>query len=376
MKHRLTDATVRKLAAPKIGNKLYYDTLVDGFALRVTANGARSFVLNYVTRTTKRERRYTIGSIDDWSAASARNKARGLRTEIDSGGDPLKAIEEERTAPTVAQLADRYVTEHLPRKRPRSREEDMPLLAIIRTEIGRDKVADVQFTEVDRLHQKVTKERGPFRANRVLAVLSKMMSLAIKWRMRPDNPCKAVERNPEPKRQRYLRDDELVRLMDALDNEKDQQAADIVRLTLLTGARISEVLNAEWSQFEEPGIWTKPHTTTKQKEFHRVPLADEAIDLLDRLRNHKSRYVFAGRTYDSFRNAWDRIRQIANIEDVRAHDLRHSHASFLVNAGFSLPVIGGMLGHKTVSTTARYAHLADDTLRKAAKSVGTKVGGR
>jgi integrase len=180
----------------------------------------------------------------------------------------------------------------------------------------------------------------------------------------------------EPQRQRYLRDDELTRLMGVLDIEKDQQAADIVRLTLLTGARISEVLNAEWSQFDEPGVWTKPHAATKQKEFHRVPLAEEAVALLDRLRGNGSRYVFLGRTYDSFKKVWDRIKHAAKISDVRPHDLRHSHASFLVNAGFSLPVIGRMLGHKTVSTTARYAHLADDTLRKAAKSVGAKVRGR
>src|SRR5262245_56773006 len=117
MRHRLTDTTVRKLAAPEKGNKLYYDTIVDGFALRVTASGARSFVLNYFTRSTKRERRITIGSIEDWAAATARDRARELRTEIDSGKDPLKVIEDERAAPTVNDLVKRYEEEHLPKKR-------------------------------------------------------------------------------------------------------------------------------------------------------------------------------------------------------------------------------------------------------------------
>ncbi len=381
LRHRLTDSTVKKLPAPARGNKIYYDTLVDGFGLRVTANGARSFVLNYRTRADRRERRYTIGSIETWPAVTARREAKRLKQEVDAGRDPLAAIEVERGAPTIQLLADRYVAEHLPKKKPRSRVEDMRLLPIILADLGRKKVADVSYTDVDRLHQGVTKERGPFRANRVIALLSKMLSLSIKWRMRRDNPCVGVERYNEPKRTRYLTDAELSRLMAALDAERNQQAADIVRLLLLTGARSAEALGAEWDQFDlEAGVWTKPYTMTKQKEEHRLPLSKEAVALLTRLRSKapgKARYVFPGpstfKPRRSIRHPWDRLREAANLGDMRIHDLRHSNASLLAKAGYSLPTIGAMLGHKTPSTTQRYVHLVDDSLRAAAESVGAMV---
>ena len=98
MRHRLTDSTVRKLDSPEKGNRIYYDTLVDGFGLRVTANGARSFILNYRTKATRLERRYTIGDIDTWSAVKARDHARELKQGVDAGKDPLEEIEKERAA--------------------------------------------------------------------------------------------------------------------------------------------------------------------------------------------------------------------------------------------------------------------------------------
>ena len=373
MKHRITDTTARGFDVPEKGNKLYFDNMVPGFALRVTAAGSRSFVLNYRTRPDKRERRYTIGGIDDWAAATAREEARRLRREIDSGNDPLKEIEEEREAPTVDQLIARYVKEHLPRKRERSRIEDERLLPIIADYLGKEKVADITFTDVDRLHRSVTTKRGSFRANRVLALLSKMLSLSIKWHMRSDNPCRSVERNPEPKRNRYLSGEEIERVMQALDVEEDQEGANIIRLLLLTGARSAEVLKAEWSQFDlDAGVWTKPHTLTKTAEEHRVPLSDEAAGLLRSL-PRKGRYVFGVfQPRKGFRHVWDRVRVAAGVPDVRPHDLRHSYASLLVNAGHSLPVIGALLGHKTPATTQRYAHVNDTAMREATNVVTLK----
>jgi integrase len=154
-----------------------------------------------------------------------------------------------------------------------------------------------------------------------------------------------------------------------------------VRLLLLTGARSAEALNAEWDQIDlAEGLWVKPHTMTKQAAEHRLPLSDEAVALLASIRETapaKARYVFPGATpfkpRPTIRHAWDRIRDAAGLGNLRIHDLRHSHASFLVNAGFSLPVIGGLLGHKTPSTTARYAHLSAETMRAATKSVGKVV---
>ena len=117
MTQHLTDAVVKRLKPPVRGNRVTYDDPVKGFGARVTAAGARAFVLNYVTKA-GRERRYTIGQFPDWQTTAARSRARELRRLIDDGGDPLADIEAERSAPTVNELCDRFEQEHLPRKRP------------------------------------------------------------------------------------------------------------------------------------------------------------------------------------------------------------------------------------------------------------------
>jgi integrase len=214
-----------------------------------------------------------------------------------------------------------------------------------------------------------------------MALLSKMMALAIRWNWRSDNPCRGIERNQEQKRKRYLSSDELVRLTAALAGHGDQQAADIVRLLLLTGARKGELVGATWDQFDlENGIWTKPGATTKQATDHVVPLSAPARQLLAGL--HKARddsgYLFRGRLGHrrEIKDSWTGICKAAGIEGLRVHDLRHSFASSLAGAGFSLPIIGALLGHTQPATTARYAHLQDDPLRAATERAGAILSGQ
>ncbi|HEV3161454.1 MAG TPA: Arm DNA-binding domain-containing protein, partial [Xanthobacteraceae bacterium] len=117
----LSDVVVKKLPQPEKGNKVYWDSALGGFGIRITAAGARSFVFDYRVRGSGRQRRYTIGSYPNWSTGAARIKARELRRRVDNEEDPLADLEQARTAPTVAELADRFVKEHLPRKRPGTR---------------------------------------------------------------------------------------------------------------------------------------------------------------------------------------------------------------------------------------------------------------
>src|SRR5215207_3727300 len=126
MAERLTDKLVKVLPVPPAGNKLYYDADVKGFAARVTAKGARAFVLNY--RAGGRERRYTIGSFPDWSATAARDEAKALKKLVDRGQDPMGERHEERAAPTVGELIDRYVTDILPKRRDSTRREYVAII--------------------------------------------------------------------------------------------------------------------------------------------------------------------------------------------------------------------------------------------------------
>jgi integrase len=384
-KRHLTDAVVRRLPTPKSGKHITLDDEVTGFGVRVTAAGARSYVLRYTTRA-GRERTFTIGDATVWRCTDARAKARDLRRDIEDGGDPLGDLEDEREAPTVGDLIERFEQEHLPRKRPSTADDYRRSLRLhIRPALKNLKVADVTFADIDRLHRKITAQGSPYQANRTIALASKMFSLAIRWGMRETNPAKGIERNTEYGRRRYLSSDELVRLTAALAKHPDKQAADIVRLLLLTGARRGEVLGMRWADIDlTDGTWSKPPSSTKQKEHHQVPLSAPARQLLSEIREQQAgkrrvlpTYVFpsigdTGHVVE-IKKSWRRICKAAGVTGLRIHDLRHSYASQLVSGGASLPLIGALLGHSSPSTTARYAHLAHDPLREATERVGSVI---
>ena len=209
-----------------------------------------------------------------------------------------------------------------------------------------------------------------------------MFSLAIRWGYRADNPARtALERNPETKRQRYLKPEELVRLTEALAAHHDQREADVVRLLLLTGARLGEVLNMRWDQLGlDEGAWTKPASATKQGRDHAVTLSAAAVKLLREI-EADGPYVFPSPVTgkprnDDFKKPWLAITRAADIIGLRLHDLRHSAASYLVSAGHSLPMIGSILGHSNVATTARYSHLMQDPQRAAVNALADIVTGK
>src|SRR5262245_23366708 len=380
MMQRLTDRIVKALPAPAHGNRIRYEGgEVKGFGVRITAGGSRAFILNYRRKSDGLERRYTVGTFPVWSVTAAREESKRLKRIIDGGGDPVGDHRAERAAPTVVDLAARFLEEHVAKQSPSTQGDYRSMLQRdVLPVLGTMKAAAVEFEHIERLHTRISK-RAPIRANRMLTMAAKMFALAVKWKLRPDNPTKGVTRNREDLRRRYLKPDELVRLTKALAKDPNQQAADIFRMLLLTGARRGEVLSAAWDQFDlEAGTWTKPASSTKQRREHNVPLSAPARQLLARL-DRSTPFVFPGRGGDQPREDlkydWARICKAAKIENLRIHDLRHSFASHLVSAGFNLPLIGSLLGHATPTTTARYAHLLDDPLRVATERVGAIVAG-
>ena len=375
----LTDRSL--LPPPARGNRIFYDDWIGGFGCRVTAAGGRAFVLNFYRRADGRERRFTIGGFPEWSVAAARQEAKRLKREIDGGADPVGDQQENRAAPTVADLAARFQHDYVPRKRPSTqRVYRQQIAADILPALGRMKVATVRTADVDAFHHRLS-GRAPTHANRTLAVVSKMFSLAIRWGWRKDNPCRGVERNQEEKRHRYLSADELLRLSEALAKLEDVSAANAVRLLLLTGARRGELLAARWADIDlKTGIWIKPGATTKQRTLHRIPISEAACGLLAEM--HKKAHgdwVFPARgggRRAHINRAWIELRKAAGIPDARLHDLRHTFATALASSGLGLPVIGALLGHTTAQTTLRYAHLMDDPLRVATERASEVLSGR
>lgn len=377
---KIADKMVRGLEPPAKGNRVVWDSEITGFGVRVTAAGAKAFVLRYVTPGSG-ERRVTIGQYPTWSVTAAREEAKDLRRRIDRGDDPLADRDKVRTDPTVDDLADRYETDHLPRKRASSQRHDRSNIAVIRKHLGKAKVAAIRFGDVEKLHREISRT-APIQANRVAALLSKMMALAIRWEWRDSNPCKGLERNPESKRTRYLCGAELVRLSAALQSHPERASASAVRLLLLTGARKGEVLAARLDDFDlEAGVWIKPGASTKQRTEHRVPLSAPALQLISEIRASAKpgqEFLFEttpGRHLTEIKKFWQSVCALADIRDCRLHDLRHTYASVLASAGLSLPIIGALLGHTQPGTTARYAHLYDDPLRAATERVGAVLSG-
>jgi integrase len=390
----LTDRVIRGLPAPVSGNRITRDNEVVGFGARVTAAGARSWVLKY--RAYGRERCITIGAFPDWPAKPAREQAKSLKRRIDLGEDPMGARSAERAAPTVEEFAKRYLEDAAKRKRPSSVAGDRAMLAKeILPKLGKIKIARLHRRDVEPVFHEFS-TRAPISANRMLALISTMHTRAVGWELREGpNPTASIVRNPETKRERYLTAEEVGRLLAAVARCRNQQSANIIRLALLTGARRGELLGATWSQFDlAPGLWRKPASLTKQKKLHVIPLNGPALELLSAMRVDADRensrrvrdglapieHVFPGRFGREggqgwIKAAWVGVCKRAELTDLRFHDLRHAFASFLVSSGHNLPLIGQLLGHSSPETTSRYAHLLLDPQREATERVGSIITG-
>jgi integrase len=389
----LTSDIVRDIPAPKTGAVTLWDDdpKATGFGVRVYAGGGRSFFINY--RIDGRERRHTIGPFPRWTVAAARERAKELRAQIDRGHDPAGQRRERRDAPTVQDLIYRYIQEHLPRKSSAEGRvvDEKKMLAEIGDQLGRHtKVADVHGGDIRDMHAKITESGRPVRANRILAVCSKMFSLSLvpmvgenaPWRNAAQgNPCKGIERNHEEGRERFFSQPELAAISEAL-LAYPGVAADCVRLIMLTGCRPAEAKRAEWPEFDkEPGNWVKPSAHTKQRKVHRLPLSPAALELIERLRKkRKGDWVFpgdiAGEPLKALWHVWAFVRKQTGLgADARIYDLRHTFASVGAGGGLGLPIIGRLLGHTQSRTTQRYAHLADDPLREAAEKITTVITG-
>ena len=296
-----------------------------------------------------------------------------------SGIDPAHGREQAKVAPTMKDLANDYMERYGKFKRTGA-EDRRKIDKDILPKLGTRKIANLTRRDIEDIHH--AKRDTPYAANRVLSLLSRMFNVAIAWGWRADNPAKGIKRYDEASSERFLSPVELSRLTEAMDNHPEQRSVNAIRLLMLTGARRSEVLKADWSQFDlEVGVWVKPGATTKTKTEHRVPLSAPALQLLtDMNAVRKNELVFPGNIPDQplkdIKRTWASICRAAGLEGVRLHDLRHTYASLLASSGVSLPIIAKLLGHTKVSTTMRYAKLYDDPLREATERVGAVVASK
>ncbi|ATX65549.1 tyrosine-type recombinase/integrase [Roseinatronobacter bogoriensis] len=393
---RLNDKTVREQIPEEDRDYQVFDTEIRGLSIRVMRSGERSFVLDY--RFAGRQRRMAIGRWPEWTVTAARERARELRRQIDEGSDPLDERGALREAPRFNDMIDRYLVEHASTLAPLSASDHRSFLTkLVAPHWGNKLVADITPQDVTKLLNLIAQGRArpskatpnnrarklagkkptPVRANRIGEVLRKMFNLAIQWGWRSDNPAAGFKKRVETARERFLSQEEIGRLAEVLDAAEDQRAAGIIRICMLTGARVGEVRQARFEQFNlELGIWSKPASTTKQRKIHRVPISAEVAAIV-RQRGvvvpKGNPWLFPGdvpgQPVKEIRRFWMIVQREANLPDVRIHDLRHTFASLLVSRGASLEMIGKLLGHSQIQTTLRYAHLMDSPLRAGVNAV-------
>ena len=380
---RLTKKFVDRLPPNPEKDFCVWDDDIAGFGVRLNPGGKKTYIFQYRNKLRK-ERKYKIGIHGIVTTEEAREIAIDLRRQVKREGiDPAEnkkiKCQEDLNTPNIRKLTEEYFYSYAePNKRPRSVIEDKALARLyILPHFGHVLVKELTSKQVE--DWKRSMQHKPYRSNRTLALLSKMYSLAVRWKWADNNPIKGIEKYQEHKRERWLQDEELSQLWEALGGHGHYAPAHLIKMLLLTGSRLGETMSATWEQFDlERGVWIKPSHATKQKKVEHVPLALEAINFLKELKElSQGKYLFSGRFPDkplvNIYAFWEQVLKEAEIENLRIHDLRHTYASHLVSSGLSLSIVGKLLGHTQAATTQRYAHLADQALRDATNVFGNKI---
>ena len=380
MANRIPRISKRSVDAVKAGgtDTVYWDGELTGFGLRVRRSGRKSYVVQ--TRIAGKLCWFTIGPHGPLNPDQARARALEILACAKRGIDPRDADARRKAEPSMADLGRRFLEEYVPvHCKPSTREEYRRSVRLfVDPVIGELRVPEVQRKDIAALHHGLRDK--PYQANRTLGVLSKMFSLAEVWGWRPDgtNPCRHVKRYKEHKRERFLSPEETERLGQVLREAEEEMPSAVAafRLLLLTGCRMSEIRDLRWEYVKDDCI-ELPDAKTGGRV---VPLGPEARAVLSAIpRDEDNPWVIAGRLPGShltdLQRPWRRIRKQAGLEGVRIHDLRHSFASRALALGESLTMIGKLLGHTQVQTTARYAHLARDSIQTAAARITGSIGG-
>lgn len=397
---RLTEKVVAELA-PESGDRerLVWDESMTSFGVRITAKGAKAYVMFYRTKAGV-QRRPTLGPCDRMSLKDAREKARRWWGRVADGGDPYAEERDERRtaraaveakarpsqpAPgSVAELAKHYEEKILIHRKPGTREGSLGRLRNhILPAMGERPIREVTRLEVDGLLAKLS--ATPRAKGLVLTQLRHMFRLAEEWGFRPafTNPTKGAEIDKPEERERFLSATERARLGKALADMEEtrtvsQAAIDALRLLILTGCRKGEILRLRWQDVDwEARLLRLADSKTGPR---KVKLNGAALAYLRTVRERAAGGAVwvcpgkvEGKPLNNLKKAWGMALRLADIEGVRIHDLRHAFATVGRSMGVGLPLIAGLLGHSQTYVTQRYAHEEDDPVRAAGDVIGAEL---
>jgi integrase len=378
----LTPSLVSNAICPAEAKRVdFFDTSTKGLVLEVRKSGGKTYYLRYQNQRGK-TRQLRLADAKDVTLSQARTLADKARNKIAMGEDPCDDKALLRQVPTFGQfIEDQYLP--FVKNYKRSWDTDVSLLKnhLLPRFANKHLDAITRQDIVKMHHERRASGAAPGTANRLLIAMRYIFNLALRWEV-PGvkvNPTKGVPLMEENnKKERYLSVDEAQRLYEAVCSSENTMLKYIVPMLILTGARKRELLDAKWQDFDlTRRLWRIP--MTKSGKARHVPLSDGALNLLSSVPRHDGcEWAFPNpetkKPYVGIHYAWNTARNRVGLGDVRIHDLRHSHASFLVNAGRSLYEVQHILGHTQVKTTQRYAHLSHETLVDAANAANKVVG--
>ena len=379
----ITKSGVDALTAENGKPAFLWDANLPGFGVKCSPQGVKRYLIKYRTEgggRSARQRWLTLGSHGQLTPDQARKMAQQSLAAVARGEDPQGARSKQRQAETVSDLWERFKIGHLPTRKPQTRYEyEAQWETVLKPALGKTKIHQLSRNDVDKLHTSL--RATPYRANRSVALLSRLMTLAEVWQLRVpgSNPCRHIERYKERPRNRYLGTEELQKLGETMramlaTNELSPAAANAIRLLLMTGARLTEILSAKWAWVDyDRCLIALPDSKTGAKP---VFLSEAAIAILKEQSSSSGNgeFIFPGPGKNgamvNLRKPWIKVCERAGLSSVRLHDLRHTAASVAVAQGASLPIIGRLLGHTQAQTTHRYAHVDSDLALIAANAIG------
>lgn len=381
-KFNFTKKDIEALPIPEPGKRdTYHDTKITGLQLRITSTGIKTFSVYRRVKGGNPER-VTIGRYPDRTIEQARELAAKINLHIIAGKNPADWLREAKLEMTLNDLFQEYME----RRAAFSRRPDKPQATyrLYLSDWSNRKLSSIRHEEVDRLHKKIGRNIGRVTANIALKLLHVMFNKAInEWRIwKGENPAHGIAKFPEQSRDRFLQSDELPKFFEAVAKEENETIRDYVLMSLLTGARRSNVLAMRWQDISfNRHEWRIEET--KNGTPQTVALSPEAIEILQNRKHSDSAiFVFPGSGKSGHleepKKGWKRILERAGIDNLRIHDLRRTLGSWQAKTGASLAIIGKSLNHKNQNTTAIYARLdldpVRDSVNKATSAMLTAAG--
>jgi integrase len=367
-KINFTKNTILSLSLPEHGKiAYYYDVQVSGLGIMIFNSGTKTFFL--YKRINGRPDKIKIGRFPEITIEQARKQAYLMINDITLGVNPKEEKIKHKKSSTLAELYNNFMEQHS-KLHKKTWKEDIYNFDRYLISLANKRAKDITKSSVIDWQTKIAKNYGIYAANHSLALLSVIYNKSIEWGFDGTNPCTGIKKFKEKSRERFLQSDELPRFFEALDNEPNELFKDYIYISLLTGARRSNVLAMSWKDINSINC-TWRIEETKNGEPQTIHLSDYTIEILNkRAKDRYSDWVFPSSTSKSGhieepKKIWQRVLEKAGIEDLRIHDLRRTLGSWQAATGANSYVIGKSLGHKTQQATAIYARLNLDQVRES-----------